>query len=47
MGIHREWTELPVVFSATDLVPADKAAVVLLCAQKQQSIEVESIRVLK
>ena len=47
VGIHREWTELPVVFSATDLVPADKAAVVLLCAQKQQSIEVESIRVLK
>jgi GH35 family endo-1,4-beta-xylanase len=47
VGIHREWTEQPVVFVADDAVPADKAAVVLLCGQKEQSIEVESIRVLK
>lgn len=47
VGIRREWTEQPVVFVADDAVPADKAAVVLLCGQKEQSIEVESIRVLK
>jgi endo-1,4-beta-xylanase len=47
VGIHREWTEQPVVFIVDDVVPADKAAVVLLCGQKEQSIEVESIRVLK
>ncbi len=47
VGIHREWTEQPVVFIVNDVVPADKAAVVLLCGQKEQSIEVESIRVLK
>jgi GH35 family endo-1,4-beta-xylanase len=47
VGIHREWTEQPVVFVADDAVPADKAAVVLLCGHKEQTIEVESIRVLK
>jgi GH35 family endo-1,4-beta-xylanase len=47
VGIHREWTEQPVVFVTDDAVPADKAAVVLLCGHKEQSIEVESIRVLK
>jgi GH35 family endo-1,4-beta-xylanase len=47
VGIHREWTEQPVVFVTDDTVPADKAAVVLLCGHKEQSIEMESIRVLK
>ncbi|MDZ4401634.1 endo-1,4-beta-xylanase [Prosthecobacter sp.] len=47
VGIQREWTEQPVVFITDDVVPADKAAVVLLCGQKEQSIEVESVRVLK
>lgn len=47
VGIYREWTEQPVLFVAEDVVPADKAAVVLLCGQKEQSIEMESIRVLK
>ncbi|WP_395750463.1 endo-1,4-beta-xylanase [Prosthecobacter sp.] len=47
VAIFREWTEQPVVFVADADVPADKAAVVLLCGQKEQSIEVESIRVLK
>jgi GH35 family endo-1,4-beta-xylanase len=47
VGIVREWTEQPVVFVTEDAVPADKAAVVLLCGHKEQSIEVESIRVLK
>ena len=47
VGIHREWTEQPVLFVTDDVVPADKAAVVLLCGHKEQSIEVESIRVLK
>ena len=47
VGIHREWTEQPVVFVAEDAVPADKAGIVLLCGHKEQSIEVESIRVLK
>ncbi|MBL9132770.1 MAG: endo-1,4-beta-xylanase [Verrucomicrobiaceae bacterium] len=47
VGIHREWTEQPVVFVTEDIAPADKTAVVLLCGHKEQSIEVESIRVLK
>ncbi|MBK8040510.1 MAG: endo-1,4-beta-xylanase [Verrucomicrobiaceae bacterium] len=47
VGIHREWTEQPVVFVAENAVPADKAGIVLLCGHKEQSIEVESIRVLK
>lgn len=47
VGIHHEWTEQPVVFVTEDTVPADKATVALLCGHKEQSIEVESIRVLK
>jgi GH35 family endo-1,4-beta-xylanase len=47
LGIHSEWLELPVTFLPDDPIPADSAAIVLLCAHKQQSIEVESIRVLK
>jgi hypothetical protein len=47
VGIFREWTEQPVVFVTNDIVPAANAAVVLLCGHKEQSIEVESIRVLK
>lgn len=47
VGIHRDWTEQPVVFVTNDAVSAAKAAVVLLCGQKEQSIEVESVRVLK
>ena len=47
VDIHREWTEQPVTFIASDDIPAGSAAVVLLCGQKEQSIEVESIRVLK
>jgi endo-1,4-beta-xylanase len=45
--IHREWMEQPVTFVATEDIPADKAVVALLCGQKAQSIEIESIRVLK
>jgi len=47
VDIHREWTEQPVTFTANDSIPAGSAAVVLLCGQKEQSIEVESIRVLR
>jgi GH35 family endo-1,4-beta-xylanase len=47
VDIHREWTEQPVSFIASDDIPAGKVAVVLLCGQKEQIIEVESIRVLK
>lgn len=47
IAIPREWTELPVTFVANGPIEADKAAVVLLCGHKAQSIEVESIRVLK
>lgn len=47
VGIHREWTEQPVVFVTENAVPADKAGIVLLCGHKEQIIEVESIRVLK
>ncbi len=47
VDIHREWTEQPVAFIASNDIPAGTAAVVLLCGQKEQSIEVESIRVLK
>jgi GH35 family endo-1,4-beta-xylanase len=36
-----------VTFIASDAIPAGSAAVVLLCGQKEQSIEVESIRVLR
>jgi GH35 family endo-1,4-beta-xylanase len=47
IAIPREWTELPVTFAAEDSIEADKAAVVLLCGHRGQSIEVESIRILK
>jgi len=47
LGIHSEWLELPVTFLPDEPIPADSAAIVLLCAHKQQSIEVESIRILK
>ncbi len=47
VDIHPEWMEQPVTFVASEDIPAGKAAVVLLCGQKEQSIEVESIRVLK
>jgi endo-1,4-beta-xylanase len=47
VDIHREWTEQPVTFIASDAIAPRTAAVVLLCGQKEQSIEVESIRVLK
>jgi endo-1,4-beta-xylanase len=49
VGIHREWTEQPVVFVATeDAVPKlTRPLWSLLCGHKAQSIEVESIRVLK
>ncbi|MDH4476013.1 MAG: endo-1,4-beta-xylanase [Verrucomicrobiaceae bacterium] len=47
LGIHPEWLELPVTFLPDEPIPADSAAIVLLCAHKQQSIEVESIRILK
>lgn len=47
VALFREWTEQPVTFIADADVSAGKAALVLLCGQKEQSIEVESIRVLK
>ena len=47
LGIHSEWLELPVTFLPDEPIPADSAAIVLLCAHKQQSIEVESIRILR
>lgn len=47
VGIHPEWTELPVTFTADAAIPSGKAAVVLLCGHRKQTIEVESIRVLK
>lgn len=47
LGIHPEWTELPVTITADENIPEDQAAIVLLCAHRQQTIEVESIRVLK
>lgn len=47
VGIHREWTEQPVVFVTESEVPANKAAVALLCGHQKQSIEVASIRVLR
>lgn len=47
VDIHREWTEQPVTFVASEAIQAGTAAVVLLCGQKEQSLEVESIRVLK
>ncbi len=47
IAIHHEWMEQPVTFVAEETIPADKVAVVLLCGQKAQSLEIESIRVLK
>jgi hypothetical protein len=47
IGLLPEWTELPVTFIATESIPANTAAVVLLCGHKAQSIEVASVRVLK
>jgi endo-1,4-beta-xylanase len=47
LGIHSEWLELPVTFVPEEAIPAGTAAVVLLCAHKQQILEVESLRVLK
>jgi hypothetical protein len=47
LGIHPDWLELPVTFLPDESIPADSAAIVLLCAHKQQTLEVESIRILK
>ncbi len=47
VDIHREWTEQPVTFVSSEAIQAGTTAVVLLCGHKEQSIEVESIRVLK
>lgn len=47
LGIHTEWLELPVTFVPDQDLAADSAAIVLLCAHQKQSLEVESIRVLK
>lgn len=47
VAIFRDWTEQPVLFTADAPAPEGKAAVVLLCGQKEQSLEVESIRVLR
>ncbi len=47
VGVLHEWAELPVTFVATEAIEASKAAVVLLCGHKAQSMEIESIRVLK
>ncbi len=47
IAVPHKWTELPVTFAATDSIEAGKGAVVLLCGHKGQSIEIESIRVLK
>jgi GH35 family endo-1,4-beta-xylanase len=47
VDIHRDWTEQPVTFLSGAAIQAGTAAVVLLCEHKEQSIEVESIRVLK
>lgn len=47
LGIHAEWLELPVTFVPDQALAADSAAIVLLCAHQKQSLEVESIRVLK
>jgi len=47
LGVHSEWFELPVTFVPDQALAADSAAIVLLCAHQKQSLEVESIRVLK
>ncbi len=47
VDIHREWTEQPVTFVSNEAIQAGTAAVVLLCGHKEQSIEVESIRMLR
>ena len=47
VAIFSDWTEQPVVFTADAEIAEGTAAVVLLCGQKKQSIEVESVRILK
>jgi len=47
LGIHPEWTELPVLFTTDQNITENKAAMVLLCAHREQTLEVESVRVLK
>lgn len=47
LEIHREWREFPVTFSTTEGADAGKASVVLLCSQQEQTIEIESIRVVQ
>jgi endo-1,4-beta-xylanase len=42
--LGREFKELPVTFSVTEPVEAGRATLTLLCAGKQQSVEIASIR---
>lgn len=46
LEIHPEWTELPLTLVPNKSADAGMAALVLLCGQKEQTLEVESVRLL-
>jgi len=47
LTLSDEWSELPVVFVANADIPSGKGAVAILCGKRAQTIEIESVRVLK
>ncbi len=47
VDVYRDWREFPLLFIATDSIPLGQAAVVVLCGQQVQRLEIASIRVLR
>ena len=47
IGIHLSWTLLPVLFTADRDIAPESASIVLLCGHKRQTLDVESIQVMK
>ena len=45
--VLRAWTEIPVTFLPQGEIPAGEVVVQLLCGHKKQTLEVESVRILK
>lgn len=47
IGVHPTWITLPILFTADRDIAPGTAAIVLLCGHKKQTLEVESVQVLK
>ena len=47
ISLTAEWTEFPLLFQVETPVPSGKVGVALFCAQAAQTVEVESIRVIR